>query len=202
MTRSSQSSDNGDPAGTASGRSGSIERPDGYVDGRPSDGPPPPRRELPEGARPGTPLRPGEWQPSEERPKPEKPDPQAKRPKRKDAERLADKRGADWGLRDAAQGSIPVTRPIHIECYLDRLVIVPERGMRDGKVLFLENTMEASIDKFISAVWEHMDGWGIAGKGMYWRPVLTVTVSPAAEERFAELKRLLEGSGLAVERKK
>jgi len=42
--------------------------------------------------------------------------------------------------------------------------------------------------------------WGIAGRGMYWRPVLHVYVAPEAEQRFAELSALLEGSGLTVER--
>ena len=41
----------------------------------------------------------------------------------------------------------------------------------------------------------------MAGRGMYWRPVLQVSVAPDAQQRFAELAALLEGSGLTVERK-
>jgi hypothetical protein len=45
-----------------------------------------------------------------------------------------------------------------------------------------------------------MEGWGIAGKGMYWRPVLKIRVAPGAEQRFNELSYLLEGSGMTVQR--
>jgi hypothetical protein len=46
-----------------------------------------------------------------------------------------------------------------------------------------------------------MEAWGMAGRGMYWRPVLQVRVAAGAERRFAELAALLEGSGLTVERR-
>jgi hypothetical protein len=60
---------------------------------------------------------------------------------------------------------------------------------------------EDSIDAFVSAVWERIDSWGIAGKGMYWQPVLNVRVAPGAEGRFTDLNVLLENSGLEVARK-
>ena len=41
----------------------------------------------------------------------------------------------------------------------------------------------------------------MAGRGMYWRPVLQVYVAPDAERRFADLATLLAGSGLTIERK-
>ena len=113
---------------------------------------------------------------------------------------MAAKRGADWGLRDAARGSVGVTRPIRVECYADRLVVVSDRSPADNKVIALGPRTASSIDTFVSAVWEHME-WGMAGRGMYWRPVLQVYVAPDAEQRFAELSALLEGSGLTVERK-
>ena len=94
-----------------------------------------------------------------------------------------------------------VTRPIRVDCYADRLVLVPEEGNHSPRTVPLDGPAEGSIDKFISAVWEHMDSWGIAGKGMYWRPVLKVRVAPGGQRRFAEISRLLEDSGLAVERK-
>jgi hypothetical protein len=139
-------------------------------------------------------LRPGEWYPS-----PDQPDPKDKAEAPKKAS-LAKKRGRDWGLRDASEAAVPVTRPIRIDCYADRLVLVPGEG-NHSRTIPLDGPAEASIDKFISAVWEHMDSWGIAGKGMYWRPVLTVRVAPGGQQRFAEISSLLEDSGLAVERK-
>ena len=162
--------------------------------GQPMDGPPP-RRDPPPGAGAGSPLRPGEWYPSPERTD-EKDDADARK-----QQSLAKKRGRDWGLRDASEAAVAVTRPIRVDCYADRLVVVPGEGKHNPKIIPLEGPAEDSIDKFISAVWEHMDSWGIAGKGMYWRPVLKVCVAPGGQRRFAEISRLLEDSGLTVERK-
>jgi hypothetical protein len=44
-----------------------------------------------------------------------------------------------------------------------------------------------------------MDRWGIAGRGMYWKPVLKVQVIPGGENRFKDLQTLLEDSGLDVQ---
>jgi len=150
--------------------------------------------------------RPGEWEPT--------PDPPPKPPEdKKDDDRfgkkkphetpksLAERRGEDWGLRDAARGSVGVTRPIRIECHADRLVVLSDRNPADNKVVPLGPRTASSIDTFISAVWGHIEGWGIAGRGMYWRPVLQVAVAPDAEDRFADLAALLDGSGLTVKRR-
>jgi len=114
---------------------------------------------------------------------------------------LANSRGVDWGLPNAAAASVPISRPIRIDCFRNRLVIVPEPGLIGGKSISLGPRTELSIDAFVSAVWQYMEGWGIAGNGMYWRPILKVRVAPEAELRFAELNILLEDSGLKIERK-
>jgi hypothetical protein len=36
---------------------------------------------------------------------------------------------------------------------------------------------------------------------MYWKPVLQVVVAPGADDRFADLAALLDGSGMTVARK-
>ena len=54
------------------------------------------------------------------------------------------------------------------------------------------------MDEFVSDVWQHMKGWGPAGKGLYWRPTLVVDVKPGAADRYAEVKTLLDDSGLDV----
>jgi hypothetical protein len=148
------------------------------------------------------PLRPGEWRESV-KPPPIKPDDEKPDEKKngKHPKSLASKRGSDWALPDAAHGSVPVTRPIRVECRADQLIIVPEAGLSGGKAVPLGTRTEASTQAFISAVWEHMETWGIAGRGMYWRPVLNVYVAPGAEQRFADLQILLEGSGLKIVRK-
>jgi len=114
---------------------------------------------------------------------------------------LADARGHDWALPQAAANAIAVVRPIRVDCYPDRLVLVPEQGLGRSKVIQLPPQTEAVIDEFVSAVWVYMQSWGIAGQGMYWRPLLSVRVAPGAESRFEQLRTLLEDSGLRVERK-
>jgi len=149
----------------------------------------------------GRTLRPGEWEPTPDLPPAKPDDKHDDKHGDKHGMSLAAKRGADWGLRDAARGAVGITRPIRIECYADRLVVVSERGPVGNKVIALGPRSGSSIDTFIAAVWEHIEGWGIAGRGMYWRPRLQVYVAPDAESRFTELAALLEDSGLMVERK-
>ena len=116
-------------------------------------------------------------------------------------ESLANSRGENWGLPDATRGSVPITRPIRVDCHADRLIVVPEQGLTGGKTIMFSGRTEASIDEFVSAVWQYMETWGIAGNGMYWRPVLNVRIGSGAERRFEELRTLLEYSGLNVQRK-
>ena len=219
----------GTPVGTGGGNVAGGEKPaelpEGYVVGQP----PREQKESDQTAsadeQPGRALRPGEWEPAPERRSPKHGDMPGKMPDDRLADKpndafggtpevtfndkhddrqdkgLADKRGADWGLRDAASGSVGVTRLIPVACYADRLIVVCSGDPGGNRTIALGPRVATSIDTFISAVWEHMETWGIAGRGMYWRPLLQVYVAPGAEQRFAELSALLEGSGLMVRKK-
>ncbi len=114
---------------------------------------------------------------------------------------LASTRGENWGLPQSAPRSVAATRPILIHCYGDRLVVVPEvRGRRPRQIVLKSETQDA-MDELISAVWDHMESWGKAGRGLYWRPVLTVEVKPGGEGRFAEMQALMAGSGVDIEKR-
>ncbi len=171
----------------------------GFVVGRPPREENP-LRESPAADRVATVVRPGEWieKPPPAGKPPDKPkEPPKDRPK---VRSLAETRGHNWGLPDAARGSVAVTRSVRVDCYSERLVIVPDAGVAGGQIIPLGDRTAGSIDALISSVWDHMDTWGIAGKGMYWRPVLNFHVAPNGEARFDELKALLDGSGLEVRR--
>jgi hypothetical protein len=191
--------------GGAPGRVASVERPEGYVAGQPAHEREPsngrPETSGDDATRTAWAPRPGEWQPAPDPPPERRPDPKDEHPRRSREKCVAEKRGTDWSLRDAARGSVGVTRPVRVECYADRLVIISDRGPAANRVIPLGQRTGASIDAFISAVWEHMEGWGIAGRSMYWRPVLHVYVASDAEQRFADLSVLLEDSGMKVTRK-
>ena len=112
---------------------------------------------------------------------------------------MAKQRGRDWGLPNAASGSNPITRPIRIQCYGDHLELIPDSPNAPAmkRIPFGPRTSD-SVDALVAAIWEHIDAWGIAGKGMYWRPTLHAEASPDGQARLAELKVLLADSGLTI----
>lgn len=172
--------------------------PEGYVGSRPHDDPDAAAAPHDGAATPVLP-RPGEWMP-----KPREPSRNDKTKPEEDsvtaaARCLADERGRNWGLPSETRGSVPVTRPIRVDCHEDRLVLVREDGSA-GTEIRLGPRMENAIDEFVAAVWDEMEAWGIAGKGMYWRPILNVRVAPDADRRYEEFETLLRDSGLEVRR--
>lgn len=115
---------------------------------------------------------------------------------------MAKTKGANWALPKVVAHSTGITRPIGIQCYYDRLIILPDRGDHEKpQVIPVVGSVRGSIEQFVSAVWTHMDGWGMAVAGGYWRPVLKVSVAPGADDRFRELEILMKNSGMEVERK-
>jgi hypothetical protein len=147
-----------------------------------------------------SPLRPGEWR-ERPTPPPELPKDKDKEKDKKDKKRKPPRHyGQDWALRDAEHGSVPITRPVVLECRADKLVLMPERGQGGNPTVVMASGVDSSIDDLVSALWDRMNHWGLAGRGMYWRPVLHIRVSPDGEQRFSDLQTLLQGSGLEIVR--
>jgi hypothetical protein len=112
------------------------------------------------------------------------------------------RRGENWGLPNASPKATAIVRPIYMECYADRMLLIPERGeARTPLVVPVEDDLSRNLDAVVGAVWQRMDRWGLAVLGGYWKPILTIDVKPGGEERFEELQQLLRGSGIEVERK-
>jgi hypothetical protein len=115
---------------------------------------------------------------------------------------LADTRGADWGLPSDSSSATGFTRPIRLGVFADKLVIYPERGDgRDVRTVALAGATREGIDDLVEAIWKQVEGWGLAGRRAYWKPVLRAEVSPGADQRYRDLEVLLEGSGIDVQRK-
>lgn len=112
---------------------------------------------------------------------------------------LAEQRGRNWGLPTHERSAIPVTRPIRIDCFPDRLVLVPEKGLDGIRVFDLAPSPQEAVEGLVKAIGEYVETWGIAGRGMYWRPVLSVRVAAGAERQFQILQTLLKDSGLEIE---
>ncbi|MBC7351316.1 MAG: hypothetical protein H5U08_03075 [Thermogutta sp.] len=113
---------------------------------------------------------------------------------------LADRHGEGWALLPHDRGMIPVTRPIKIECFPDRFVLVPDNPLMAARVFLLDQGPETAVEDMVKAIREYITSWGMAGRGMYWRPILRVHVVPGAEKQFDMLQRLLAGSGLLIEK--
>lgn len=150
------------------------------------------------GGQSGPPLRPGEWIPQE---RPRQQELPTNDPPSDKTQSLALTRGKNWALPDATRDAVPVSRPILLRCEPDRLIVFRDSGGQVEQIVELAPRTEASMDQLIGAIWEHMRRWGIAGRKMYWRPVLRVDVAPGAEDRFHQLQALLEDSGLDIERR-
>jgi hypothetical protein len=114
---------------------------------------------------------------------------------------LAETRGANWGLPPTARASNPITRPIHMVCEGDKLMILAEKPDDPPVLVPLRLRTEESIDQLVMAVQERIRDWGIAGRGLYWRPQLILAVGHSGEGRFTDLEALLADSGFDVKRR-
>jgi len=121
------------------------------------------------------------------------------------SDNLAGPRGKDWALRGAKRDAIPIRRSIQIVVRQDRIAILPERSVTGkptvgGKEVRLDGRTGAALDEIVKALQDTMREWGMAGQGLYWRPVLVLNVGPDGDRRADELTQLLHNSGLELRR--
>jgi hypothetical protein len=67
-------------------------------------------------------------------------------------------------------------------------------------VISLDQPTEQVLDEFAAALRAHMKDWGLAGNGLYWRPVLQLNIGPQGQQQANRLSRLLEDSGVEIDR--
>lgn len=123
--------------------------------------------------------------------------------KPKNTQARAARQGNNWGLPGAFGKTTAVTRPIRVVCLPDKIVVVPERGDdRAASVIPISAELQpAEVEAFVAAVQKHLNAWGPAMTNGFWKPVLQVEVSRAAEPQFETLQSLLQGSGFDLQRK-
>jgi hypothetical protein len=116
---------------------------------------------------------------------------------------LAETRGKDWALRQKPPRAVAVRRTIHVIVREDQLAIVPDdeplrTAAQSGTVIPLHGDTVEAMDAFVGHVREQVDSWGMAGNGLYWRPVIVLQVGPEGRRRADDLERLLKNSGLEL----
>ena len=122
---------------------------------------------------------------------------------------LAATRGADWALQRKRPRAVAVRRSIQVVVRQHQIAVLADdvqfnahtlAGKRPaGKTIPLNSDTVESIDEFVKVVNEQINGWGMAGDGLYWRPVLTLHVAPDGQRRAQDLARLLKDSGLELQ---
>ena len=118
------------------------------------------------------------------------------------SEPVAQQRGRNWAWREGPPTKTPVVRTIRVVCYNDRWVLMQDNVNSSNQVtVSIGMNPQASAEKLAKAITDRVSGWGIALGGGYWKPELVVDVAPGAEARYGQLERLLEGSGLKVQRR-
>jgi len=109
---------------------------------------------------------------------------------------MAQSRGKNWASLATQDRPIPLTRPIRLECALHEFRILDDSGRRVETRIPLSGDTAEAIDPLVAAVHARVDGWGIAGDRMYWKPQLVLSETTDGRSRREDLERLLADSGL------
>jgi len=119
------------------------------------------------------------------------------------AESIADAQGRNWAVQNGSPNSVAIRRPIQIVVRQNQLALLPSRHATDGeaatgKVISLDQSMNEISKEFAAALRTRIEEWGLAGRGLYWKPVLKINVGPGGEQTAKQVLRLLKGSGVEL----
>ena len=101
---------------------------------------------------------------------------------------------------------VAVRRRVQVIVRSDQLAILSDETPPSGIAYWTANSQTVALDQptithvpaFIDAMRKHVTGWGFAGDGLFWRPVVYLNIAPGGEQR-AKLARLLKNSGLEMQ---
>jgi hypothetical protein len=115
----------------------------------------------------------------------------------------AKSRGKDWAIANGKPGMIPIRRTIQIVVRDDAVAILPEASSTyqvsaAGQEFKFGDTPGAAYEDLVTAVEKRIKDWGMAGEGLYWRPVVELRVAANGDHRVNDLMRLLKFSGADI----
>jgi hypothetical protein len=117
---------------------------------------------------------------------------------------LVKRKGSKWALPPEVANSAGTSmiRMIRVECYDDRLVLLPEGGKGATTVYgFSDGNVDRASLELATDVRDRVHRWGAAMPGGRWQPLMEVNVAPGGEMRYQQLRRLMDGSGVDVQAK-
>jgi hypothetical protein len=108
-------------------------------------------------------------------------------------------RRANWANTAAARGA-PITRAIPVVVHPEQLSIAPISGApaSESTLITFYQSQEGVLNELAAAIRNHIEEWGSAGRGMYWRPTLALQVTPDSLRQAERLRELLADSGVDV----
>jgi hypothetical protein len=117
---------------------------------------------------------------------------------------IADSKGANWALEKSHLKSVAIRRPIPVVVRDNKMILLANKNIRrgvesTGQEISLEQPIHAISEDFEAAVKERLADWGLAGSGMYWKPVLQLNVESNAQMTATRIVHLLKDSGVEVE---
>jgi hypothetical protein len=117
---------------------------------------------------------------------------------------IADTKGANWATGRPDLRSMAIRRPIPVVVRENKMILkATSNNKRSVDSQSLEISLDQSVhdisERFATAVKERIEDWGLAGSGMYWKPVLELNVEPNAEMTATRIAHLLRDSGVEVQ---
>ena len=101
--------------------------------------------------------------------------------------------------KESNQAGVALVRTLHVRVAPEQLVVKSGKRPTVGDHRIpLGNDINQAATLFVKAVQAEVQAWGIAGDGLYWRPVMEIDVEPGAEQLAQRLASVLRQGGLEV----
>lgn len=111
--------------------------------------------------------------------------------------------GKDWALPASARNrGTTIVRGVNVVCQSDAFVLLSDQaGGTPQRFSFHDGFVDRAAMELATAVHQRVESWGFAIAGGRWQPVLRVQVDRSSEPRYRQLRTLLQGSGLEMEKR-
>lgn len=109
--------------------------------------------------------------------------------------------GQDWAQTKSQNKATPMRRTIQIVAIKNKWFIRSQDNAREFQaVILLENGAKQCSKELASAIQQRVQSWDTAVMGGYWVPVVEIQAASDAQQSVAMLERLLEGSGVELQK--